>query len=181
MENAMAPQTLTQPLMHSHQSASTPALPGTWKLGAGRAITLEPREAGLLRIAHGQLWATYEGPHGMSPDDSGDLVMGCGDQLRIAPGERVVVEAWGNKAPAYFTWDPVPDTVADTSRRMARDVVQPLADLRLALVLGAGAAARLAAGVAGMAVDLVTGKRAARTDFAFKAQSRAWRAHGAMS
>ncbi len=55
----MASQTLTQ----MQQSTSAPALPGTWKLAAGRAITLEPREAGILRVAHGQLWATFDGPH----------------------------------------------------------------------------------------------------------------------
>src|SRR5438128_760431 len=31
-----------------------PALPGTWKLAAGRAITLEPRDPGLLKVAHGR-------------------------------------------------------------------------------------------------------------------------------
>ena len=45
----MALQTLVQP----HQSAPAGALPGTWKLGAGRAITLQPREAGVFRVVHG--------------------------------------------------------------------------------------------------------------------------------
>ena len=33
-------------------------LPGTWKLARGRAITLRPTTDGILRVAHGRLWAT---------------------------------------------------------------------------------------------------------------------------
>ena len=47
-----------------------PALPGTWKLGRGRAITLRPTTDGILRIAHGRVWATVDGPHGGTPADS---------------------------------------------------------------------------------------------------------------
>ena len=54
----MASQTVTQ----SHQSAY--ALAGAWKLANGRAMTLQPREAGVLRVARGGLWATGDGPHG---------------------------------------------------------------------------------------------------------------------
>ena len=51
LENTMAAQMLTQ----TQQSLSSAALPGTWKLGAGRAITLAPREDAVLRVAHGSL------------------------------------------------------------------------------------------------------------------------------
>lgn len=171
----MASQTLTQ----MQQSTSAPALPGTWKLAAGRAITLEPREAGTLRVAHGLLWATYDGPHSGSLNNLGDHVIGVGERLSLRPGQRLVVEAWNGPSPAYFSWDPLPVRVA--APRLAR-LVQPLADLRLALVFGAGAAGRLLSGVAGLAWDLAAGRgRDTLADCAFSADARACRAHGAMS
>jgi hypothetical protein len=177
LENAMSTQTLTQP----HQSAA-PALPGTWKLGAGRAITLCPREGGVVRVAHGRLWATLDGPHRGALNALGDLVLETGDQLRLRPGQRLVVEAWSASGPAYFTWDPVPVAAPRPVVNLAQ-VVQPLTDLRLALVLGAGAAVRLVAALGGLGWDLLAGRRerASRTDCAFSAQSSACRAHGAMS
>jgi len=172
----MASQTLTQ-----MQQSGAPALPGTWKLCAGRAITLQPHEAGRLRIAHGWIWATFDGPHQGPMNDFGDRIIGAGEQLALQPGQRLVIEAWTADVPAYFSWDPVPATVASPSRRLAA-VVQPLADLRLAVALGAGALGRLVAGLAGLALDLVTGRgRDTLADCAFNAQSRACRAHGAMS
>ena len=74
--------------------------------------------------------------------------------------------------------DLIPDDLA-----LARSgVLQSLSDLRRALVLGAGAAGRLVLGLAGLALDAVGGRaRAPLSDCAFSAQSRACRAHGAMS
>ena len=173
----MAAQTLSQ----TQQSLSSPALPGTWKLASGRAITLEPRESGNLRVAHGQVWATYDGPHRGPINDLGDPVIGVGGQLRVRAGQRLVVEAWNGASPAYFSWDPLPAPVRGPAVSLAR-VVQPLADLRMALALGTGAAGRLAAGLAGLAWDLVVGRgRETLADCALNAQSRACRAHGAMS
>ena len=174
----MAPQTLTQP----HQSASAPALPGTWKLGAGRAITLQPREAGTVRVAHGRVWATYDGPHRGALNDLGDHIVGAGDLLRLAAGQRLVIESWQDESPAYFSWEPLPVPPARARAASFAQLVQPWADLRRALALGAGAAARLAAGLAGLAVGFATARdRASLADCAFSAQSSACRAHGAMS
>ena len=171
----MASQTLTQ----THQSLSAPALPGTWKLAAGRAITLQPSEAGILRVAHGQMWATFDGPHHGPRNDLGDHVIATGGQLRLRAGQRLVVEAWDGQAPAYFSWDPLPAPVRVGALRLAQ-VVQPLSDLRLALALGAGAVGRLVAGLAGLAWDLVAGRsREGLADCAFGADARACRAHGA--
>ena len=65
--------------------------------------------------------------------------------------------------------------------RLAR-VVQPLADLRLALALGAGAAGRLVAGLAGLAWDLLAGRgRDGLADCAFSADARTCGAHWRMS
>ncbi len=147
----MAAQTLVQ----TQQSTANGALPGTWKLAAGRAITLEPREAGFMRVAHGQIWATYDGPHSGPRNNLGDVVVGAGEQLSLRAGQRMVIEAWSGAHPAYFSWDPLPEPIAVPSR--AR-IVQPLADLRLAVVLGVGALGRLLAGVVGLAWDLVAGR-----------------------
>lgn len=170
----MASQTLSQ----THQSSS--ALPGTWKLAAGRAITLQPGEAGVLRVAHGRMWATYDGPHGGPLNDLGDHVVGAGQELRLRAGQRLVVEAWDRQAPAYFSWDPLPVPVRQPAPRLAQ-VLQPLADLRMAIVFGAGAAGRLVAGVAGLAWDLTVGRsRDALRGRGFGPKARPCGAHGAM-
>ncbi|MBA3771117.1 MAG: DUF2917 domain-containing protein [Ramlibacter sp.] len=149
----MAPQMLPQ----TQQSLPARALPGTWRLVAGRALTLQPREPGLLRVAHGQMWVTYDGPHGGPANDLGDHVIGAGGHLRLRAGERVVVEPWDGQSSAYFSWDPLPVRTGLDALRTAR-VLLPLSDLRLALGLAAAAAARLASGLAGLAGDLITGR-----------------------
>jgi hypothetical protein len=140
--NALSPRT------------AEPAVPGSWKLVAGRAITLEPREAGRIEVAQGQLWATYDGPHGGRLDQSGDLVLGVGERLSLHAGQRLVIEAWNHGDPAYFTWETAPAAQPATAA-----LVQPLADLRRAIALGGDAAGRLAAGVAVLAWHWVTGAR----------------------
>ena len=137
---------------------SASALPGTWKLAAGRAITLQPREAGILRVAHGQLWATFDGPHRGPLNDLGDHVIGAGEQLRLRAGQRLVVEAWDAAVAGLFQLGSAAAPARAGALSLAR-VVQPLADLRLALALGAGAAGRLVAGLAGLAWDLARGPR----------------------
>ena len=167
----MASQTPTQ----SHQSAVS--LAGAWKLGGGRALTLQPREAGVLRVAHGGLWATSDGPHSGPLNDQGDRFLQAGEQLQLRPGQRVVIEAFTRQAPAYFCWDPLPQPVA--ARARPADLVQPVEDLRLALGLGARAAGRLLAALAGLAWP--RRERPSLAECAFNAHSSACRAHGAMS
>ena len=159
-----------QTLNQSHQSAAAPA--GAWKLAKGKAMTLQPREPGLLRVARGGLWATADGPHAGPLNDQGDRFLQAGEQLRLRRGQRVVIEAWDRLGPAYFTWDPLPQTVARKVR--AADLAQPVEDLRLAVTLGARAAGRLAAAL----VDLAWSRpgrddRPSLADCAFKAHSRA--------
>jgi hypothetical protein len=144
----MAPLALTQ------SQQSTPSLPGTWKLEAGRAITLRPRENGVLRVAHGRLWVTFDGPHAGPLNDLGDRVAGAGDAVRVAAGQRMVLEPVDPAVPAYFSWDVAPAPLAARSPR-AELVLQPLRDLRLALVFGGGAVARLASGVVRLALSAV--------------------------
>lgn len=162
-------------LIPSLPASAPPALPGTWKLVAGRAVTLAPRETGQLRVAHGCVWATFDGPHPGPLNDRGDHIVGAGAQLRIQAGQRVVIEAWNNDVPAYFSWDPVTEAVVSRTRQLA-PVGQSLNDLRQALALGAAAAGRLVAALAGLAADLLTGGRLAGRD----APAGACGAHGAM-
>ena len=149
-----------------------PTLPGTWKLAAGRAITLEPREPGLLKVAHGRLWVTFEGPHAGRLNESGDFFMGSGEQVRIAPGQRMVVESSNEGCPAYFSWDPLP--VAEPVQRTLADALQPLSDLRLALVFGAHAVARLVTSIGQIAWQSAVGPRVSH-------EERVCTRHGAMS
>jgi len=144
----------TRPEMQQSPAAS---LPGTWKLAAGRAITLQPREEGTFKVAHGQMWVTYDGPHGGAPNESGDHIVGVGERLRIRAGQKVVVESWNWQSPSYFSWDPLPIPARSTVSRW-NVVVQPLADLRLAVLLGLGALGRLVSGVGAVAWEMVVGK-----------------------
>jgi len=137
---------------------AAPALPGTWKLAAGRAVTLEPREAGVLKVAHGQMWVTQDGPHGGPANDLGDVVLGAGEQVPLREGQRLVIEAWNHHgAPAYFSWDPLPVS-PEAPVPVAAAVVQPLADLRRAGTLAAGAIGRLVTGLARVGWHVVAGR-----------------------
>ena len=137
------------------QSAPATALPGTWKLARGRAITLRPTMDGILRIAHGRVWATIDGPHGGTPRDSGDHVLEVGRSMFVRAGQRVVIEAWKSTGAAYFSWDPVLAPVmapaAERRRLNLSGVVQPLADLRAALAMAGSAFGRLVAGIVRLA------------------------------
>src|SRR4051812_14374485 len=115
-------------------SASPAApLPGTWKLGRGRAVTLRPATDGILRVAHGRLWATTDGPHGGTPADAGDHILEVGRSMYVRAGQRVVIEAWMPGGASYFAWDPVPQAAPVARRAVNLSAVrQPLADLRLA-------------------------------------------------
>lgn len=142
------------------QASPATALPGTWKLARGRAITLRPTTNGILRIAHGRVWATVEGPHGVSPADSGDHVLEVGRSMWVRAGQAVVIEAWNQRGASYFSWDPVFAPVAAPAAQRQPSlavVLQPLADLRQAMGLAGGALARLATGVLALGAALVRG------------------------
>ena len=139
----MTSHTLTQ----SQQSSLR--LPGTWRLEPARAVTLRPREDGVLRIAHGGVWVTFDGPHAGPLNDLGDRVLGAGEQLRVRAGRRVVLEPVDRTAPAYFSWDfaMAPEPVREPQLAVA----QSWSDLQLAVVLGVRAGGRLVAAVIGLA------------------------------
>ena len=137
-------------------SAPATALPGTWKLARGRAVTLRPSTDGVVRIAHGRVWATVDGPHGGRPDDAGDHFLQVGRSMFVKAGQRVVLEAWNECGASYFAWDPVcASATAPRARLNAAAVLQPLADLRLAAAIALRASGQLAAGLGGFAWQLV--------------------------
>jgi hypothetical protein len=143
--------------------AAAPAtpLPGTWKLARGRAITLRPTSDGILRVAHGRLWATKDGPHGSTPFDAGDHVLEVGRSMYVRAGERVVVEAWTPRGASYFAWDPVFEqaTVTVPRRRINFAAVrQPVADLRLAFAMLLRALGGLATGLAQVGWQVLRGR-----------------------
>ena len=144
------------------QSAPVVALPGTWKLARGRAITLRPTSDGIVRVAHGRVWATVEGPHGRAPDDSGDHILQVGRSMYVKAGQRVVLEAWNASGASYFAWDPVAETEPALRPRLNFAVVlQPLADLRTAAAIALRAIGQLGAGLARLAWDMVRPRRPA--------------------
>lgn len=186
------------------------AMSGCWKLGSGRALTLRPTEAGVLRIAHGQVWLTFDNAHQDDGVRGGDHFLVAGEELKLLPGQVLVMESWhaANTSPAYFSWDPMPAAagvaLASPSRHALAQravslpwragVAQPLRDLRGALGLAAAASGRLVVGFAGVlgtallillprfAVELATGRaRTALAARAFKAQASDNRAHCAIS
>lgn len=128
-------------LLDSHQSQGRPA--GCWTLAAGRALSLRPREDGVLRIAGGAAWITFDGPHAGPANDQGDLLLAPGESLRVAAGRRLVLETHGS-APVAFQWDFAPQL-------QAVPLAQDWAELRQAVGLALAAGGRLAAGLARLA------------------------------
>jgi hypothetical protein len=200
----------TSPYLNLQSFSGADALSGCWKLGSGRALTLRPTEAGVLRIAHGQVWLTFDNAHQDDGVRGGDHFLSAGEELRLLPGQVLVMESWhaANVSPAYFSWDPLPAAAGVALARPSRHalaqravslpwragVAQPLRDLRGALGLAGVASGRLAFGLAGMlgaallallpgfVTGLATGRaRTALAARAFKAQASESRAHCAIS
>jgi len=148
--HALAAQDVSRPA-----AALAVQLSGTWKLPLNRAITLQPSEDGEIRVAHGRIWATYDGPHRGAPNDFGDHAVGVGERLRLRAGQRLVIQSWDQDAPAYFVWDRVLPQVQPAREFSFAPVLQPLADLRLAVALAGRASVRLALGLAGLVRGLL--------------------------
>lgn len=130
-------------------SVVSAALPCSWRLDAGRAVTLRPREAGVLCVARGQVWATLQGPHRGRGNDLGDRFLVPGESLTLRAGQPVVLESWegAGPAPAWFSWDP--QAASTRGPRPAAHgwsvaVAQALGDLRRAVSGAMGTALCLA-------------------------------------
>lgn len=162
-------------------AARTPAA-GCWKLGAGRALSLHPRTHATLQVAQGQVWLTVGGFLADQPGATADHILRAGDQLAIAPGQHVVMEAWCPSDPvcdAAFRWDHAAAPVPARQRATAAadwecGVLHPLRELRVALGTGgralggalvdaAYAGGRLVAGLARFAVHRIPASQRRRT------------------
>jgi hypothetical protein len=128
-----------QPAVLPHSQQSTVRLPGTWRLEQGRAATLRPREDGVLRVAHGRLWLTFDGPHTGPANDLGDRILGAGEHVRVRAGRRLVIESCDARLPVSFSWDFAVAAQALPSQA----IEQSWSDLRLATALGLRSAWRL--------------------------------------
>ena len=142
---------MTRTDLHT-QATRRPPMPGSWQLPPGNAMTLTATTASTLYLVQGCLWITSEGPHGSTPDQSGDRFLRPGEQLVVAAGQRLVMEPYGARdgGSAWFQWDAVAlphlaeSSVASPWRAF---MAQPLVDLRAAAVLGLDAVVRLTLGL----------------------------------
>lgn len=104
---------LAQNVLELQPTNGGPILPGCWTLAPGRAISLRPREAGVLRIEMGRVWATFDGPHQGHGNESGDHFLLAGQHLAVRAGQRLVLEPWCEvgDAPVCVQWTSVLKTV----------------------------------------------------------------------
>ncbi|MFC5522841.1 DUF2917 domain-containing protein [Polaromonas jejuensis] len=95
-------------------------LPGCWKLGAGRALTLHASQAGELRIAHGRVWVTFNNAGQDLSVRAGDHFLSRGDGLFLRAGESLVMESFGigHVPSAYFSWEPARASRSETVSRV---------------------------------------------------------------
>jgi len=172
-------------------TAGRPAA-GCWKLNPGRALSLHPREHGVLAIAQGRVWVTLRGPSlaGLPADLRSDLpmcladyVLHAGERLVVAPGQHVVMEAWSPSGtpPEAVAFEWVAQPAAAQAQGLLRPGVEwecsvalPLRDLMQALGQGGravgqagvqvlGAGSRLAIGIARFALFRIAAPRARTT------------------
>lgn len=128
-----------------HQSISAAGLAGSWRLAAGRALSLRLRSAGVLQITQGQAWVTLnERPHGHGVE-SGDHFLGPGQQLPVRAGRHLVIESL-DQAPVHFEWLPAP-TLPFPLPHGPVALVRPLADLARAAALAGRALLQLFLGL----------------------------------
>lgn len=144
------------------QSRGPATVSGVWQLASGRALSLQPRASGVLRIAQGQVWATFDGPHCGAGNQSGDHVLQAGMQLTVPAGQRLVLEPFERASPQAVLFDWVPDASRVTSGavRSAPAVGKALQDLAMASRMMGDAVVRLCAGLAVEGWHLVSGQRA---------------------
>ena len=115
--------------MSAHQVPShvavSPACSGLWSLAAGRTVQMRPRQASTLKVVCGRVWATTDAPHDSAAGRLGDHVLGAGDAFVVLPGERLVVEAWGD-TPVRFDWVVHAQIAPVTPSRWQAEVAAPV-------------------------------------------------------
>lgn len=145
---------------------SQDTVPGVWKLAHGRALSLLPHQAGLLRLAQGQAWVTLGLAQHGAGNELGDYFLQAGEQLAVSPDQHVVLEAFtpANQQPVFFEWTPglaAMQAAADPTH--ADSVALPLRDLGLALGLVGTALLHLGTGLLAYGRQLVSGRSVVQT------------------
>lgn len=149
-----------QDIFQLQSTDAGPAVSGRWQLAPGRAISLRPRQAGVLRIAQGRVWATLDGPQQGAGNESGDHFLQRGQRLLVDAGQHLVFEPWSEpgEAPVCFEWTPVTAGGSVPAARWNATVIEPLHEVGRALLMAGRALGRLALGLAGYAEFLVAGR-----------------------
>ncbi len=85
-------------------------------LSVSEALTLCPRELGMLRVTQGRIWATIDLDGSSSVADAGDHFVVPGQDLRLRAGQRVVLEAWPMKGQGPVQWQWLPVAIPSANR-----------------------------------------------------------------
>jgi len=141
-------------------SHSQDSVPGFWKLAAGRALSLQPRQPGWLRVAQGQVWVTLGARHQGAGNELGDFFLHAGEQLAVRPGQHLVLEPFerAQQQAVFFEWTPSLEAEQAPAVQNAEAVTLPLRDLGLALGLVGSALAHLGIGLLTYGRHLVSGR-----------------------
>jgi len=131
------------------QTRSANRMPGFWKLAAGRVLSLQPRQAGVLRVAQGRAWATLGTQSAGHGNELGDHVLQARQGLVVQAGQHLVFEALGRhgEPPVFFEWTPLEQPASAPQYHEASVVTRPLGELGQALGMAGAALVRLCAGV----------------------------------
>lgn len=146
--------------LNSQASSSQEATSGFWKLAAGQALSLQPHEAGLLRVAQGQVWVTLGVAQHGAGNELGDYFLCAGEHLAVRPGQQVVMEpiAHAQQQAVFFDWTPSPVQQKTAVAQDAGAVTQPLRDLGQALGMVAMALLHLGTGLLSYGRQLVSAR-----------------------
>ena len=71
------------------------------RLDAGRAVSLRADCARVLQVRQGKVWITRDATVRRATED---VVLGCGEAMRLSAGDRIVLEPWDANG-ATYTWD----------------------------------------------------------------------------
>ncbi|MDZ7921293.1 DUF2917 domain-containing protein [Rhodoferax sp.] len=158
---ALSGPSLAAPQEHSAElklDAEALAMDEPWVLPKGRAVTVRPRTAGVLRVVSGRAWATLDVSRHTPLTESGDHFVALGHDLQLRAGQRVVVEAWPYKGQDGIQLQWVAQPQACLATRFQTKVVEPVRDIGHGLALVARALWRLLGGLAGYSDFLTAGR-----------------------
>ena len=133
---------------------------GLWKLAPGRALSLQPRQNGVLRVAQGDVWVTTDMARHGAGNELGDYFLHAGECLAVSPGQHLVLEPMAptGQTPVFFEWTPTHDFWPSHTPQSANAVTQSLRGLGLALGMVGTALADLSAGLVDYGRQLLRGR-----------------------